>query len=203
MRIDALTVLLFGICACGGAQTRRGAEVPAVTQGVAEAGEGRGTGSGSGDASGAGDGRATGDGHAAGTGSGSGDASGTGDGSAGRAAGAGHGASEPSEDRAATDERLIASVRRAVAERVAPEALEAQVGQKPLVNTRTGLPIAVLRRVHLVPDGAHADEALSLSTADSVIYWGRPIDSENPHFVGIQIRKDGSYGLFFAVLMPP
>lgn len=101
------------------------------------------------------------------------------------------------------DERLIAGVRRAVAERVAPDALEAQVGQKPLVNTRKGPSLAVLRRVHLVPDPAHGDEALDLASATAVMYWRRPIDGEDPHFVGIQVRKDGSHAVFFAILLPP
>src|SRR5262245_11910779 len=43
------------------------------------------------------------------------------------------------------DERLIASVRRAVAEKVAPDDVVAMVGKKPTVNTRAGLSIEVLR----------------------------------------------------------
>jgi hypothetical protein len=101
------------------------------------------------------------------------------------------------------DDRLIAGVRRAAGERVAPDALEARVGQKPLVNTHKGPSLAVLRRVHLVPDPAHGDELLDLASATAVMYWRRPIDGEDPHFVGIQIRKDGSHAVFFAILLPP
>jgi hypothetical protein len=36
-----------------------------------------------------------------------------------------------------------------------------------------------------------------------VTYWRRPVDSEDSHFVGIEIRKDGGYAVFFAVLLPP
>lgn len=101
------------------------------------------------------------------------------------------------------DERLIASVRRAVAEKVPPDDVVAMVGKKPTVNTRAGLSIAVLRRVTLVPDESHAGERLDLDSAESVIYWARPVDSLDPHFVGIQFRKDGTRALFFAVLLPP
>jgi hypothetical protein len=101
------------------------------------------------------------------------------------------------------DQHLIASVRRAVAENVAPEDVVALIGKKPTVNTRGGPSIAVLRRVNLVPDDAHADERLDLASAESVMYWARPVGSLDPHFVGIQFRKDGTRSLFFAVLLPP
>jgi len=101
------------------------------------------------------------------------------------------------------DERLIAGVRRAVSEHAGPDAWEAQVGQKALVDTRKGQLLAVLRRVKLVPDEAHADETLDLASADAVMYWRRPVDGEDPHFVGIQLRKDGTHAVFFAILLPP
>lgn len=101
------------------------------------------------------------------------------------------------------DQRLIASVRRAVAKRPAPESLASEVGQKPLVNTLNGPSLAVLRRVILIRDDAHADEPLDLASATAVMYWRRPVDGDNPHFVGIQVRKDGTQAVFFAIILPP
>jgi hypothetical protein len=94
-------------------------------------------------------------------------------------------------------------VRRAVADSVPPDEVVAMVGTRPTVNTRAGLSIAVLRRVALVPDDAHAGERLDLASAEAVIYWARPVDSLDPHFVGIQFRKDGTRAVFFAILLPP
>jgi hypothetical protein len=120
----------------------------------------------------------------------------------------GNGGAEPPgpADAAASareDERLIASVRKAAADKVAPEAMEAAVGIKPVVSTHNGPSLALLRRVKLVIDDAHAEEKLDLTAARTVTYWRRPVDSEDSHFVGIEIRKDGSYAVFFAVLLPP
>jgi hypothetical protein len=94
-------------------------------------------------------------------------------------------------------------VRKAAADKVAPEAMEAAVGIRPVVSTHNGPSLALLRRVKLVIDDAHADEKLDLMAARTVTYWRRPVDSEDSHFVGIEIRKDGSYAVFFAVLLPP
>jgi hypothetical protein len=185
--IAGLAALLLGLGACGGASTRGGQPAtpgtatpggPAMTAPGPEAGQGTATPAPS---------------------------PGTGDAPASTPVKADAGdapapAPVTSEDG---DERLIASVRRAVAERVAPEEVAVVVGKKPLVNTRGGLPIAVLRRVKLVPDQAHANEPLDLASAEAVMYWARPVDSLDPHFVGIQFRKDGTRSLFFAILLPP
>jgi len=81
--------------------------------------------------------------------------------------------------------------------------MEAAVGIKPVVSTHSGPPLALLRRVKLVPDDAHLDEKLDLAAARTVTYWRRPVDGEDSHFVGIEIRKDGSHAVFFAILLPP
>jgi len=102
-----------------------------------------------------------------------------------------------------SDDQLVAQVRKAVATAVAPEAIESSVGRKALINTSTGFPLDGLRRVNLVPDPAHPDEALSLATARAVIYWARPVPGDDPHVVGVQVRKDGSASVFFGVVYPP
>jgi hypothetical protein len=101
------------------------------------------------------------------------------------------------------DEAVIARMRSAVASHVAPSELEAYMGLKAMVNTRTGFPLEGLRRVNLVPDPEHADALLALDSAEVVVYFERPVPSNDPKVIGIQYHRDGSAALFFAILLPP
>ena len=101
------------------------------------------------------------------------------------------------------EDAVVERVRAALARNVAFDALEAAVGQKPLVNTGTGYPLINLRRVNLVTDPEHPDDKLALATARDVIYWARPTDDEDPRVVGIQVRQDGSRAIFFGIVTPP
>lgn len=60
-----------------------------------------------------------------------------------------------------------------------------------------------LRRVPLAPEPEHPDEMLNLDSAQTVIYWARPIDADNPRVVGIQIGAAGIATVFFAVVFSP
>jgi hypothetical protein len=102
-----------------------------------------------------------------------------------------------------SDDQLVAQLRKAVATSVAPESLEATVGHKALINTSTGFPLDGLRRVNLVPDPEHPDETLALATARAVVYWARPVPGDDPHVVGVQVRKDGTASVFFGIVYPP
>lgn len=101
------------------------------------------------------------------------------------------------------DERLVERVREAVRTSVSAAAIEASVGEKPIVHTGEGFPIGALSRVEIVPDPEHADEVLVLSTAREVVYWKRTAAGENPHIVGVQFRADGSSSVFFGIIYPP
>jgi hypothetical protein len=102
-----------------------------------------------------------------------------------------------------SDEQLVAQLRKAVAASVPPEALEARIGQKALINTATGFPLGALDHVNLVPDPDHPDETLSLDTARVVVYWARPVPGDDPRVVGVQVRKDGAASIFFGLVQPP
>lgn len=101
------------------------------------------------------------------------------------------------------DAQLIARVRTASAAPVNPVTVEAAVGQAALINTATGYPIGALKRVDIRPDPEHVEEPLTLAIARAVIYWGRPVPSDNPRVVGIQVLADGSGKVFFGVIYPP
>jgi hypothetical protein len=102
-----------------------------------------------------------------------------------------------------TDEAVIQRVRSAVDARVAPREIEAYVGRKAMVNTTTGFPLEGLRRVNLIPDPEHPEHTLKLDSAESVVYFGRPVESDDPKVVGIQYHRDGSAALFFGIVLPP
>jgi hypothetical protein len=110
--------------------------------------------------------------------------------------------SDPSSGKT-DDAQLIAQVRGAVAASVPPETIEARVGHKALINTTAGFPLDGLRRVNLVPDPDHPDEALALTAARAVVYWARPVPGDNPHVVGVQVPRDGRASVFFGVVYPP
>jgi hypothetical protein len=105
--------------------------------------------------------------------------------------------------QAMTDEALIRGVRSAVDARIAPDKLEAHVGHKAMVNTTTGFPLEGLRRVNLIPDPGHPGDTLNLDSAAAVVYFGRPVDGDDPKVVGVQYRRDGSAAVFFGIVLPP
>jgi hypothetical protein len=105
--------------------------------------------------------------------------------------------------QAMTDEALIARVRSAIDARVAPREIDAYVGQKAMVNTATGFPLEGLRRVNVLPDPDHPEHTLQLDSAEAVVYFGRPVESNDPKIVGVQYRRDGSAGVFFGIVLPP
>ena len=105
--------------------------------------------------------------------------------------------------QAMTDETVIRGVRSAIDARVAPDRLEAYVGQKAMVNTATGFPLEGLRRVNLIPDPDHPGDTLQLDAAATVVYFGGPVDSGDPKVVGVQYRRDGSAAVFFGIVLPP
>jgi hypothetical protein len=102
-----------------------------------------------------------------------------------------------------SDDQLVAKLRKAVTAPVVPETLEATVGQKALINTTTGYPLAGLRRVNIIPDPEHPGETLSLASARAVVYWARPAPGDDPHIVGVQVRNDGTASVFFGIVTPP
>jgi hypothetical protein len=102
-----------------------------------------------------------------------------------------------------SDDQLVAKLRKTVTTPVVPETLETTVGQKALINTSTGYPLAALRRVNMVPDPDHPDETLSLANARAVVYWARPVPGDDPHVVGVQVRTDGAASVFFGIVTPP
>jgi hypothetical protein len=104
---------------------------------------------------------------------------------------------------ASPDERLIARVRALSEGTVDPAAFEERVGSKALVNTSGSFPLEALRRMPLAPEPDHPDETLELASAQTVIYWSRPIEAKNPRVVGIQIDQTGTAAVFFAVVFPP
>lgn len=55
----------------------------------------------------------------------------------------------------------------------------------------------------LIPDPHHPTETLSLDHARAVIYWARPVPGDDPHVVGVQVRKDGTSAVFFGIVQPP
>lgn len=204
-RVRRLAGLLLAVCAgaCGAGANRGAATTPTAATGSTAAGGAPGSDAAATEAAPPAPGPA-GPASGAGTTEGAPGAPSTGHG--GAATPERPEAGDPPADAAASardDERLIASVRKAAADKVAPEAMEAAVGIRPVVSTHNGPSLALLRRVKLVIDDAHADEKLDLAAARTVTYWRRPVDSEDSHFVGIEIRKDGSYAVFFAVLLPP
>jgi hypothetical protein len=101
------------------------------------------------------------------------------------------------------DDELITRVRSAVAAGDAPETLAARIGRKPAIDTTAGQPIALLRRVDLVPDPDHPGEILALEGARAVVYWIRPIQARDPRVVGVQVGADGKPHMFFGVVLPP
>lgn len=101
------------------------------------------------------------------------------------------------------DDELITRVRAAVAAGDAPDTLAARIGRKPAIDTTAGQPIAMLRRVDLVPDPDHPSEALALASARAVVYWVRPIQAKDPRVVGVQVGADGKPSMFFGVVLPP
>jgi hypothetical protein len=109
----------------------------------------------------------------------------------------------PEAKQAMTDDAVIGRVRSAVDTRVAPGDLEAFVGQKAMVNTITGFPLEGLRRVNLIPDPEHPEHTLKLDSAEAVVYFGRPVESDDPKVVGVQYHRDGSAALFFGIVLPP
>jgi hypothetical protein len=102
-----------------------------------------------------------------------------------------------------SDDQLVAQLREVIRTSVAPESIEATLGRKALINTTTGFPLEGLRRVNLVPDPEHPDETLSLETARAVVYWARSTPGDNPHVVGVQVRRDGVASVFFGIVYPP
>ena len=104
---------------------------------------------------------------------------------------------------ATTDADLIARVRALGDNEVDPATAEGRVGEKALVNTATGLPLAALRRASLVPDPEHPDDGPDLDSARTVIYWARPVEARDPRVVGVQVGADGAARVFFAVVLPP
>lgn len=105
--------------------------------------------------------------------------------------------------QAMTDETLIQRVRGAADSRVAPRDIEAYVGQKAMVNTTTGFPLEGLRRVNVIPDPDHPQQTLKLDAAEAVVYFGRPVESDDPKITGVQYRRDGSAAVFFGIVLPP
>lgn len=105
--------------------------------------------------------------------------------------------------QAMTDETLIQRVRGAADSRVAPRDIEAYVGQKAMVNTTTGFPLEGLRRVNVIPDPDHPEQTLKLDAAEAVVYFGRPVESDDPKIMGVQYRRDGSAAVFFGIVLPP
>lgn len=101
------------------------------------------------------------------------------------------------------DDELITRVRAAVAAGDAPETLAARIGRKPAIDTTAGQPIALLRRVDLVPDPDHPGEVFTLEGARAVVYWIRPIQTKDPRVVGVQVGADGKPHAFFGVVLPP
>ncbi len=107
------------------------------------------------------------------------------------------------ETKAQTDDqRLIERLRAAIAARIAADALEKYVGQRPLINTAAGSSMAALRRVDFQPDPEHPGELLDRGTTDILVYWARPIPAQDPRIVGVQFQKDGTATLFFAIVPP-
>ena len=104
---------------------------------------------------------------------------------------------------ASLDERLIARVRAVSEGTVDPATVEERVGRKALINTSGNFPLEALRRVPLTPEPDRPDETLELDSAQTVIYWTRPIEAEHPRVVGIQIDQAGTATVFFAVVLPP
>lgn len=101
------------------------------------------------------------------------------------------------------NDELITRVRAAVAADEAPETLATRIGRKPAIDTTAGQPIALLRRVDLVPDPDHPGEVLALEGARAVVYWIRPIQARDPRAVGVQVGADGKPHMFFGVVLPP
>jgi hypothetical protein len=101
------------------------------------------------------------------------------------------------------DDELTTRVRAAVAAGDAPETLAARIGRKPAIDTTAGQPIALLRRVDLVPDPDHPGEAFALEDARAVVYWIRPIQAKDPRVVGVQVGANGKPRMFFGVVQPP
>ncbi len=108
-----------------------------------------------------------------------------------------------STDTTSDDARLVARVREIAAAPGALETIEQRVGTKALVNTATGFPLAGLRRANLMVDPDHPHETLALDNARDVVYWKRPVAGDDPHVVGVQVWRDGTGAVFFAIVGPP
>ena len=104
---------------------------------------------------------------------------------------------------ASLDDRLIAQVRAVSEGIVDPATVEERVGRKALVNTSGEFPLDALRRVQFTQEPDYPGEMLELDSAQTVIYWPRPIEGDNPRVVGIQLDRAGAATVFFAVVSPP
>jgi hypothetical protein len=101
-----------------------------------------------------------------------------------------------------TDERLAELVEDAVGKKTAPENVAAVVGIPPKYKTfRLGGEV-IFRGVLIEDDTAEEACLPILRNVTDVVFWIRPIRSENPRVIGIAWGKDGSCRLFRGVLFP-
>jgi hypothetical protein len=100
------------------------------------------------------------------------------------------------------DARLVASVKRAVAQHVQPEAVEAVVGMSATINTIRQKDRLALQMADIGKDAMENQAVPPLNQAKEVVYWVRPLPSPNPRIVGIY-WLDGAMNLFFGVVYPP
>ncbi len=100
------------------------------------------------------------------------------------------------------DDELLAAIRGAVRDRLAPDAVEARIGRRAVINTIRPGDRPVLAHANIVTDDDRR-EAVPVHRARDVVYWMRPVSGRNPRIAGILWHRDGTSELFVAAILPP
>jgi hypothetical protein len=103
------------------------------------------------------------------------------------------------------DARLIAAVRRAAADAIAPDAVEARVGRAATLKNWRDADGNRRLRVEIIPDRAEGQGPLPLADAREVVYFTRGLhDADgNPRVVGIIWRDGHAPEIFLGAVLPP
>jgi hypothetical protein len=101
------------------------------------------------------------------------------------------------------DSELINAVKRAKELGIGPKDVEKFVGEEATINTLRPIHRERLEMVTIVSDDCLRQSLPELVSYAFVVYWVRPIETNNPKIVGLVWSKKGDCKVFFGIGMPP
>jgi len=96
------------------------------------------------------------------------------------------------------DQKLLALIEKAATKKLKPAEVERYIGRKAQINTLRKEDALYLKEARIDSDTMPPQES-----TETVVYWIRPINTENPSIAGIAWTKDGKVISFRGVCLPP